>query len=463
MTPKLRQFFSLLLILFLSLFHLDSSLGVRSVQALRNRIPPLDFFLNMPYDKFVSGKAPELEKPPEKLPALAQGEIVVFFLTNKNEIKLSLPKKEHSFMLSSPQKNLNMDIFVKKQGVDVFKGKKIFSPSVHEQVNIALKKDQVTYDTVKGNVSINLLAVVRKESIVSQKADIKTKVSSVGVKVENSKSANIKVKESGVAIKQEASGLDVATTSSELIVEKQDAGVQIEFGAKDSVHLEVSGDQGGDTTTAVVISAPHVSGTAELGGTLVDESSLMVLFDESLLEYFSGENYLSGFNDSGELVAFSGSKIMEGKWDQSQFVPDLEEQNAFKELINSEPEIMQLLDRPFSRVFREDQTAKGEFYQCDISFEFIPKAKYHGHPVGAMISITNKGNAYMYDATVAWGIPQHSKFLEFFEKDTYSKGFSAHHLENLNLVLLKLYRPIAPGETFKSLVFFTLDPWNAVE
>jgi len=356
-----------------------------------------------------------------------------------------------------------MDIFVKKQGVDVFKGKKIFSPSVYEQVNIALKKDQFTYDTAKGEVSIDLLTAQRQELMVSEKVEVKTKESNVGVKIENQKSVNVQVKESGLVIKQEVSTVDVATVSSDLVVEKQDAGVQIDFGAEESIHLKASEDRSGDTTTKVVFSASQITGSAELGGALVDESSLMALFDESLLEYFSGENYLSGFSESGELVAFSGNKIMEGKWDQSQFVPDLEEQNAFKKLIISQPKIMQLLDRPFSRVFREDQSAKGKFYQSDITFEFIPKEKYHGHPVGAMVSIANKGDAYMYDATVVWGIPEHSKFLEFFEKDTYSKGFSAHHLEDLNLVLLKLYRPIAPGETFKSLVFFTLDPWNDVE
>jgi len=96
MIPKLRQFLSLLIILFLGLIYLDSHVGVKNAQALRNRVPPLDFYLNMPYDKFVSGKAPSIEKPPEELPVLNQGEVVVFFLTNKNEIK-NKPTSERAF------------------------------------------------------------------------------------------------------------------------------------------------------------------------------------------------------------------------------------------------------------------------------------------------------------------------------------------------------------------------------
>ena len=84
---------------------------------------------------------------------------------------------------------------------------------------------------------------------------------------------------------------------------------------------------------------------------------------------------------------------------------------------------------------------------------------HHGHELVIAVAIENRGDTPLYDAVVVNGIPANTTFVRFPITDTRTRGFLHFHLAGERSIVWKLYRPLAPGETFKATFVVRLDPW----
>jgi hypothetical protein len=185
---------------------------------------------------------------------------------------------------------------------------------------------------------------------------------------------------------------------------------------------------------------------ATLGG--VDDRDLVkMLADMNIVRVLMDQNLVDGFYDAVNLLM-----------PPVEQVPP-EEQALFMQLLAKGGPLNELMDRSCSAGFRTQGAGEGE---CIGEARWIPMGKgpfLHGGKAVLILEVKNGGTRPLYDLLMFGGLPEHTRFALFPVQNPGQSGFLHAHLSSRSLLVWKLYRPLQPGQTFRTSVVLTLDPW----
>jgi len=198
---------------------------------------------------------------------------------------------------------------------------------------------------------------------------------------------------------------------------------------------------------------------AALNSKYADMGGLGSYSDKDGLVPISEEDWIKILNDAGMLSGIYGADLLKQLID-SQYIPTLEEHGLLKLLLEENGELLSILDRDFSREFRKDKSDTGNRYALEVDLNVNPGMVCHGHLFDLGLDIYNTGDATIYDMVVVLSVPENTDFNRFNIDDVSGNGLVHYYLEDRNLLLIKVYRPLNPGETLRDSAKLRMDPWE---
>ena len=142
------------------------------------------------------------------------------------------------------------------------------------------------------------------------------------------------------------------------------------------------------------------------------------------------------------------------------FAVSATERDRIIDLVERGGKLAGLLTGPASAGRRAaSRPAADATYGGRMTLEAIPLGVYYGHKMGLMISLTNTGGGALFDTAIFNGLPAHTQFVRFAVDAEAARGYFPYFSKRRKTIVVKLDRPIAPGESFRILVVLRADPW----
>ena len=183
-------------------------------------------------------------------------------------------------------------------------------------------------------------------------------------------------------------------------------------------------------------------------GFLDDAMAMRVDSDFDVIKVLQDQFIVDGF--------YQNDVLLEGG---HRYAITLKEEQAFLNLLRSQATITDLLNRPYSRRFRE--AVKAGPVHVTITARFVTdRTMHHGQQVLLSLEVSNKGETPAYDLLLLNGLPAHTSFESFPVTATRESGFLHNFSHDSGLLMCRLYRPLMPGQTFKTSVMLRLDRWD---
>ncbi len=228
------------------------------------------------------------------------------------------------------------------------------------------------------------------------------------------------------------------------------------------VHQELETAAGGHRTVEqkakvsrvlTPVSEMHTEQAFEIARIASERGWFGRLLDEDMIALLEEEKIIAGFYDSEDnLLA-----------DESVTIVALDERQQIIRMLQLGGDLADLIHRDISADYRTelqlpaDAACKGK-----LEIESFTKAVYYGHEFGLKIVLTNTGDAPLFDATIFNELPANCEFVRFGVEAKTAAGFFPiyHESDTRKLILVKLYRPIRPGESFKIAVLLRAGAWS---
>jgi len=486
-----------------------------------DEFPGPENFMRMPFDTISIGLQPEMTSIPEILPEMNAGEMMFLFLDRQGEAHIVFPETEYLLTLFQPQERLpvkktsiteslcsdSSEAFITSIGsggnYPVYR-EAAFVFAFGTCTNMMVGKgQQALHEIDKKAGSMTTLKAEQQEFMLAGSGALVSYADSFSQKreraISNIKSKTFTRKEQAVS---ETGAIATGLASTETIMAEETGGNQTitkeakvenidEAGAEFTVmhDLQVSEEtvEAGDQTVedGLMIGAHALSGSNEtvsdkdqLKGVAIHDGALQTfvvnktgiqkmlhdgmlpsVYDESLHESLYGAMIAMAEYD---IANFSG--IFDDALHQiicdAQFIPTVTEMSDFQMLLDSDIVVSDLLHRPFSEGFRLNAPEGGDNCQIESEFNAFPDILYHGHLAVVSISIKNTGDAPIYDMVAVAAIPEHTAFAGFHENNPAKSGYLNFYVKARNIVVMKIYRPLNPSETFQNLIILKIDSWR---
>lgn len=184
-------------------------------------------------------------------------------------------------------------------------------------------------------------------------------------------------------------------------------------------------------------------------GALYESISVGILTDSDLIRLLVDANIIDGFYDADNILMKTTVEVPQ------------EEINAFRELLNQNGPIADLLNRAFSESLRTNDTSIASNCLAELTVDVLGNAPFrHGNRLMFTISLVNRNQQPIYDAVIVNAIPKHTSFDVFPVLNTEKHGVLQTFMDSRNIIVWKLYRPLQPGETFRASYAVVLDRWK---
>ena len=184
----------------------------------------------------------------------------------------------------------------------------------------------------------------------------------------------------------------------------------------------------------------------------IQQGGFMSLSDDDLVAMLEEENIIAGFYDSQDnLLVYESETILTA-----------EEREQIINLLVSKGKLSELVNRNLSATARTGvEIPAVADHASVVSISSVSSTTYFGHEFALTISLANTGNTPIFDALILNGLPENTTFVRFACRASKVSGYIPvyHEFSDQKLIFVKLYRPIAPGETFKITVLLRAAPW----
>lgn len=441
--------------------------------ALAEEMPPVvnvDKLLTMPYDRVHVGGNPQLTVFPEVLPELDAGEGLIFYLDAKGRPHLETFSTEKEILLTQPTHVLKLRNSVAKTTFEIRNSVKTMR-SYSDEVGFAIfsKEQSVSSQAAFGTLKDESASVSIEEGAtgLASLGSISLSQSTVAVHDEGSEHSVVKESNtthslgnanlSGVLGVTHGAGESLAdanqlSANQASFLGNAKTGTNNLKTATWNTSAELKGDksQSGQFTAAIRSYLLKMLNSGEHEA-FVDEDLLQEMFEEYFLGRIDEIMLLAGLSDE-----FFNSLVVD-----EVFAPSLTEQEALSALLQTNPEMLKLLMRDFSRSFRPRKPSNivPAKIKAEVNSILPDGVNYHGNSLGLITSLHNSGESTIYDVVILLKLPAHTVFESFPIKETHRSGYLHYYLPEKELLVTKVYHPIKPKNRFLDLAVFQFDPW----
>ncbi len=414
------------------------------------RIPDASGFLKMPYDRITVGIIPELENTElKKIPRLHDGEIIVLSRGLNDTPQFLSTTGLAEFYLQQPQSNIF--ISTKGRSAEIFLGtisRDLIEVASEGGIHVQHANQELTqissHSVVKG---------IHGTSVLQQKKQFGAELSSV-----------VKSRQKQIS---EAGQMQISNTTSTTEEDHAESGLQLAQSDKLTAMGQGAADQYGvalDAEMNMIKRSDILLG--KLATLLAGEVSVLgkhgSLDDYDTLQILLGESFLDAFIEMAfNLIGISEFDSVEAIVDE-RYIPTVEEITEFTETLLRNGDLSQLLNRPFSSGFTSlDAGVQKTVSNIETAYAFLPDELYHGATGILVTSFTNKSSVPIYDMLVVLAVPKNTTFNRFLNQTPYEKGYLNEFIPGKNQLVMKLYKPILPGETFTNMTVLSTAKWTA--
>ncbi len=182
-------------------------------------------------------------------------------------------------------------------------------------------------------------------------------------------------------------------------------------------------------------------------GGLNESGVLLGLSDEELIRFLEDSFVADGFYAGRARLA-----------DDAAYAVPQAEVDEFIRLVREGATIRELLNRPFSQSFRMPTEEGTGTVSVVLSF-VAPGPVWHGQSLVLAIEARNDGGSDAYDMLLAIRLPRNASFERFPVQASRESGAVQYADAASGLIVLRLYRPLLSGQTFKATALVRLAPW----
>ena len=422
--------------------------------------PRLDGFLVPPYAQIVDGLRPSFEGVPERLPALERGQKVVFHVGADGGIGrlvCSGPLVVRPAVPSTAEEigrlELQADVNMARRTVEVRSaagssgvrsttdGLSVLGSS--GSANISLADASRSVGTSAGGAQQGLAVAARQtqqaRATGSQTASL-AEAGAGGVQRGEDVLRGAAGSTSGTRARAER-GDESETDSDALPRADTSVGALSGVAGGQVLQTEAALRSGRLLTAEYNLPGPGSFRAGGATGQFIDDDLLRALI----------ENELTGYFDSDVMRVLDEMAVL---------VPLVERERLIRMLREGVP-LAELLDSDLSAAFRQRlRPPAGARCQAEVRLETTQDVVWYGHYFGLLITVENTGDAPVFDALILNGLPRHTSFVRFALPEEGTRGFTQCYLPENQLVAVRLYRPIMPGESFKVTVVLRAAAWS---
>ena len=375
------------------------------------RPPPPSAFDTPPYSSVVNGTPGGAGKVPAALPRMGPGEAQVFFFccgatnadTCARESMIRVEAASDTFGLTVDGRKALVQCAVEAITLRLFRG----------AGGIAVASDAVTIAKHGSSGRVRTVGDTVGLSLMSRTATVATAVSG------------------GLLTANRSTGGHSKVTGAHTARARVDT--------RESVSLVDAADSSGFDRT-------DRSGAF---GAFNDARSVAMLTDSDFVRMLIDANLIDGFYDAQNILMVPAMEVPP------------EELAAFQAVVEKGGPMSNLVDRAFSAALRTDEAGAASNCVVELSMLAVGGSSFHhGARVLFTVGLSNRGCGPVYDALILNALPAHTTFVEFPFRDAPRRGFSQTYLAKRELLVWKIYRPLQPGETFRTSYLVTLDPWR---
>ncbi|MBT5607631.1 MAG: hypothetical protein HN742_18935 [Lentisphaerae bacterium] len=183
---------------------------------------------------------------------------------------------------------------------------------------------------------------------------------------------------------------------------------------------------------------------------MTDLGNVSELDDSGILELLEDLGMVDGFYDSGN------NRIL---LDTSEIIADETVSRLLAEL-RANGTVTRYAGGQLALIFEPRVTGK-----ADVSLKAVARQErqklYHGSSLIVLLTLRNSGSEPLRDLICFLPVPEHTNFNRFLVR--HFRGFVNGVFAEDRLLFWRLYRPLEPGETFKSVFVLDLDRWELGE
>ncbi len=185
-------------------------------------------------------------------------------------------------------------------------------------------------------------------------------------------------------------------------------------------------------------------------GFLYDSMSMRVDSSFDIIKVLRDQFILDGF--------YQNETLIEG---DRNYAVSVKEEQLFADLVSRPAPLNELLNRPASARYRE--VSNVDDVRIAVSAKFVTdRVKHHGEELLLSLQVHNAGSVPAYDLMLLNQLPKHTTFERFPVPSTRASGFLHRFNRDSGMLVFRLYRPLLPGQTFKTTIMLRLDRWDVL-
>lgn len=421
---------------------------VESTGAFSGKDEDISTYLTMPYKKVDFGIAASLAEDQKKLPSLASGEIAIFSRGPDDRVQRLATGSRLEAFLRQPKRVNTPEILARSGGIQLSYASEMLrklhgqggirvmqtdiQPSiVSASSGVASHQDITVIQSKSGHGTMQSVALERKRKTLSESGRMATKT---GLKQ---------------TFTQTETGKEESMTSGKKTTLV--AGKGGERSVAQKMQMKLATDRDSLLSKLRDILAKQ-TGNAGMLHSIDDYHDLLTKY---------GEDFIVALIEKGSaLIGISEEGSTEVLQEKS-FMPAVKELNALNTLLASNANLMKLVNRPFSESFVDPEyESRLREATIDTTYQLLPEPLYHGSTRALRISIKNTSEVPIYDMLIAFAIPANTTFTRFIDATPSEKGYFNRYMAAQDMLMMKIYRPIMPGQTFNNIVLLELNSWT---
>ena len=415
--------------------------------AKKSSLPPLSSFLTPPYSELNYGDFPEIAQNQEKIPVLAPGQTVAFYLTRGGEMLSAYCSEPTTQTVHQPEHEINLPHYALSSFVEPDR----FQSDI-ESLSITSG-----FESTKANSTV--------EGLHTESEDAVAKVSSTV----SASEMNSNLGEENVSVEALSAQRDdnFDTEQGEITVDDT-SGIESSIGSQSED--KTLGQEETEENIVGTQAGSYQKGSAESSSGQGSERAKQLELQASLL------GGISGLLDTNDLSAIWDTRIGYGLLDESdelnsyEFSDDLigifaDATQEFLDLFArwDDLTLADLLTGLTSEKIRRDAPLDGAEPSYDVELHCGTKNAntgdkiYFGGLFGMQTELVNRG-APIYEVLILSAPPADSAF---YAKPEEGVGYLTEYKQQDNVVVTRVFHAIESGWTFRSLYATKAEPWVA--
>ena len=410
--------------------------------------PPMERFDNPPYTRIVDGVKPDPVAAAANIPAFPAGMKAAFFATADDQVRAVYCDRPLIIRPRAPVRRLRVQIASAEGGI-VLHGVSVAMATSTKVGGIELAQAEGTVVTESHGAALPTEAATGHVAAAEQTGGMTGAAAAGEVEVATADTGQSMVVAEGPQVGQAVESTTMRTAESELAI-----GEDIEIAA--SLRARMDKDLFRIFTGRDLL---RIVQDKDLLRLLIDRSIVQILRDKDALAALREKDLLEVFLERLTLPAYFDKDGKAIKLDKT-FAVSATERDRIIDLVERGGKLAGLLTGPASAGRRAaSRPAAGATYGGRLTLEAIPMGVYYGHKMGLMISLTNTGGGALFDTAIFNGLPARTQFVRFAVDAEAARGYFPYFSKRRKTIVVKLDRPIAPGESFRILVVLRADPW----